>query len=665
MLLPEITDGDIDQIEKEFGLIFDEERRAILKCRESKDVRACPGSGKTTLVVAKLALLANKWEWGHRGICIISHTNVAHNEIQKHFKKSPELQVYLNYPHFIGTIQSFMNQFLALPAAITRFGTRPVIYDNELYEAEAEREFSENSKKNGAPYWSARWTIKNIVWDKSFNGVLEYVGRVEYQDKTFAIPELAAKKKKISWQTESGQQLLGFKEAMSRKGFFRYQDMFALAAWYLDNFPQIVTAVSERFPFVIIDEMQDTIAEQGQLIHDTFGERSVIQRFGDDRQAIYHSTNSSTVGAKFPSGNVLPMKKSHRLSCSIANLVKNVCETPDELLGDESKPTREHTVFAFSRNKIKEVIPAFAELVAKEIGCDNPASQIKVVGATSKLDKEEEKIPRGIGDYLRRDFVRGKPKKAVDLKSLQDYFCYAKAVIDHKSSVAEARAMILGAIVKILRLQGLKNGDRNFTASTFLRHLQENSPHKYKTVSQFIGRTCLYLVNSAEPNYGKIAEEILGGLDMFGKQEWCKDVTDFVKKERILGDVSVDDSEEDFFPDNILTHKTKYGTVSVEVGTIHSVKGETLKAILVLETFLYVHDLKELVEKGFFCGAQKTGSVKKRLSDNLKRIYVGMSRPTDLLCLAILDDHLKDGKEDMEKMGWSFDEIAEEVQTGS
>jgi DNA helicase-2/ATP-dependent DNA helicase PcrA len=45
------------------------------------DFEACPGSGKTTLLVAKLAVLALRWRHRNQGICVLSHTNAARNEI--------------------------------------------------------------------------------------------------------------------------------------------------------------------------------------------------------------------------------------------------------------------------------------------------------------------------------------------------------------------------------------------------------------------------------------------------------------------------------------------------------------------------------------------------------------------------------------------------------
>lgn len=74
-----ITESDIDWIENVMGntIHFDHDRREIIKCLDSIDIQAFPGSGKTTLLVAKLAILAKKWSFSNKGICVLSHTNVA------------------------------------------------------------------------------------------------------------------------------------------------------------------------------------------------------------------------------------------------------------------------------------------------------------------------------------------------------------------------------------------------------------------------------------------------------------------------------------------------------------------------------------------------------------------------------------------------------------
>lgn len=98
-LVPEITDEDIEWIS---GLMklegLDEQRLAFLRSRETLDVSACPGSGKTTLVVAKLAMLARKWKSRTRGICVLSHTNVARHEIEQRLGDTEVGRRLLNYP---------------------------------------------------------------------------------------------------------------------------------------------------------------------------------------------------------------------------------------------------------------------------------------------------------------------------------------------------------------------------------------------------------------------------------------------------------------------------------------------------------------------------------------------------------------------------------------
>lgn len=83
-------------------------------CWESVDVAACPGSGKTTVLLAKLKLLADRMPFQKgSGICVLSHTNVAVNEIKT--KLSDYADILMSYPNYVGTIQSFIDQFVTKP----------------------------------------------------------------------------------------------------------------------------------------------------------------------------------------------------------------------------------------------------------------------------------------------------------------------------------------------------------------------------------------------------------------------------------------------------------------------------------------------------------------------------------------------------------------------
>ncbi|WP_341780446.1 UvrD-helicase domain-containing protein, partial [Levilactobacillus sp. HBUAS70063] len=83
-----ITDADIDQIEIAMGnqIHFDFNRREIIKSmppNDFQDVQAFPGTGKTTLLITKLGILAQKRSNMSSGICVLSFTNAAREEVQR------------------------------------------------------------------------------------------------------------------------------------------------------------------------------------------------------------------------------------------------------------------------------------------------------------------------------------------------------------------------------------------------------------------------------------------------------------------------------------------------------------------------------------------------------------------------------------------------------
>ena len=84
---------------------FDETRVGIIKNDSSCYIQACPGSGKTTALLAKLIILANKLPLADgKGVCVLTHTNVAIDEIKSNVGKRPifylDIQTFLElYKH--------------------------------------------------------------------------------------------------------------------------------------------------------------------------------------------------------------------------------------------------------------------------------------------------------------------------------------------------------------------------------------------------------------------------------------------------------------------------------------------------------------------------------------------------------------------------------------
>ena len=100
----EITDQDIAEIEAHFRKYFDcsftgDGIREALKCVIPRDIQAAQRRGKTTLLVAKLAILSAKFPWRDTGICVLSHTNVAKTEVENLLTAHPTGHNLLRYPH--------------------------------------------------------------------------------------------------------------------------------------------------------------------------------------------------------------------------------------------------------------------------------------------------------------------------------------------------------------------------------------------------------------------------------------------------------------------------------------------------------------------------------------------------------------------------------------
>ena len=65
------------------------------------------------------------------GICVLSHTNVAVNEIKN--RLSDYADRLLSYPNYIGTIQSFIDRFVTMPYLRNISGQNVQVVDSLTY----------------------------------------------------------------------------------------------------------------------------------------------------------------------------------------------------------------------------------------------------------------------------------------------------------------------------------------------------------------------------------------------------------------------------------------------------------------------------------------------------------------------------------------------------
>ena len=106
---------------------FDSNKVNIIKEDSSCYIQACPGRGKTTTLLAKLIIIANKMPLPEgKGICVLTHTNVAIDEIS--FQSVIKTRV--------GVVQSHAGFFYGIPQfsffKVSTRGAYPKITDDGI-----------------------------------------------------------------------------------------------------------------------------------------------------------------------------------------------------------------------------------------------------------------------------------------------------------------------------------------------------------------------------------------------------------------------------------------------------------------------------------------------------------------------------------------------------
>ena len=377
----DISDDDIFYTEKLLlptGKVFNEERRTFIRSMESRDVVACPGSGKTTTLLAKLLILAKKMPFADgRGACVLTHTNVAMDVIKS--KAGTASDVLFRYPNFFGTIHSFVGTYLAIPAFVELFGHRQIWIDDDVYRRRANREYSRLQvfNSNGAIYQQVKGRLKgknrreqgeikmNFFADLTFRFEAGYISY--YRGDTGQVV-LKGKNK----PSDSYGPVHSAKYGLLQEGFLRYNDVFPLANLYITNVRSISDVFQERFAFVFVDEMQDSDDDQVNTLDMIFPQNSkqVVQRIGDPNQAIYHEDTEAS--SHWLPKNPLHISNSCRYGESISKLLHTV-RLDDSINLQPSSSTTSYAphLILFEEGEEQRVIPAFAALII-ELENDQP-----------------------------------------------------------------------------------------------------------------------------------------------------------------------------------------------------------------------------------------------------------------------------------------------------
>ena len=615
MTVPAIEAEDLDLLavlcpELQFE---DDERRKVLLVAGSKDVQAAPGSGKTTLLAAKLLLMSQKWPHRSQGVCVLSHTNVARDEIAKILGKTAVGSRLLGYPHFVGTIHAFVNQFLALPL-LRSIGVAVDVIDNEVFAAQALARLKYK-------YTLKKWVEMNPYKGPSAIATLRYEGaelELGWEEGSLSAPG-----------SESHTQAMALKNELTERGIFRYEDMFAFAARLIATNPDIPSRVSRRFPFVLIDEMQDTSWAQEELLGTVFDHSVVVQRFGDRNQRIL-SSKKDVDKLTFPRADCLHVTSTKRFPEHIAAVVRAVQEHGEPVTAAEGAGGYQPQLLLYDTDAVTKVIEHFGRVALSTIPDHVLLTGLVKAVCTRKQGDGKQDPGRHLGDYwptYLTDSTTSSGDEGV-YRLLSDHPQMGVTAVNLGARVQDVkRALLLG-----LRAAGCESVKGIRDASGLLRGLDAagvgviplRALCRQLTLSRGLTASEVAWSATLDLLYDGIAPLLPADLSRvkFGELS--------VFERPVTAAAAVQATRE-------CVVSTDGRSVRIQIGTVASVKGETHVATLVLESYggqSKKFDLEVALRN--ISGAE---AMDKKASELLRgqyrNLYVAMSRPRHLLCIAM------------------------------
>lgn len=651
-----ITDDDIRYSENILlpkNVSFNKQRKIFIKNLETIDLQAVPGSGKTTVLLAKLLILEKHlpFEDGS-GVLVISHTNAAIDEIKKRIGNyCPRL---FAYPNFVGTIQSFVDKFLAIPFYANLYKRKPYRINNDIYERETSSfsymRFSGFSKKdqNNAKRFlrvnnlsqTLRITVVNgedVLTNGLFGKKLNYTkpkGNTKPQNYT---DWSNLEKRKIK------QWLYCFKGKFFEDGILCFDDAYTLAMKYLQKYPLIKRLLQSRFHYIFVDEMQDMDEHQYDVLENIFYDegncKSTFQRIGDKNQAIFSGKVKLENFWNIKGRDVLNIDGSCRFSKEIADVVRCFALDGKPIEGNAIYKSIKPHLLIYEDSTIKNVLPEFIEIFKKYQNNNeiphNIETIVKAVGWRKKVDGTG-KI--AIKDYF-PEFNETIQPSRVDYLNLKDYLFGIEKDFFKKNGLRGMRKNIVNSFLRVLRYEKIYDSEgRYYRERRLLNYLAEECEDSYQKMKLDLFLWCRDIfMGKSKIVLGEMRKYLPKFLAVvFGLSKLSEETKNFINSDDSHTIASA--AKETLLSTNNIYY---YNSLGVEVGTIHSIKGETHAATLYMETFYQRKHESEML-KDFFKGGFVTGNEKDRVKQSLKMAYVGMSRPKYLLCVAVHHDHVKD-----------------------
>jgi DNA helicase-2/ATP-dependent DNA helicase PcrA len=392
-----------------------EQREAVLAVEGPVLILAGAGSGKTRVITHRIAHLVLDRGVPSESVLAVTFTNKASEEM-----RSRAEALLSNHPlrSWMSTFHSFCVRLLRREAAAAGLDPRFQIYD-EADQLAAVREALralDLSEKLHPP----RRLLSRISARKNS-------GREGEEDDG-----------SVAGVTAQVQER--YRRVLDAAGALDFDDLLLRAVGLLQGDPAVREAWSRRFPYLLVDEYQDTNRSQYELVRLLAGVHGNLTVVGDEDQSIYSwrgadISNILNFEHDFPGARVFRLEENYRSSQAILDVAAALVERNIRRKGKLLRAVRSggDPVHLYEASDEYEEATWVVEQIASGRGAGHAAILVRM-NAQSRLFEEallRARLPYlvlgGVGFYER--------------KEVKDILAYVRLVANTNDSVAFHRVV--------------------------------------------------------------------------------------------------------------------------------------------------------------------------------------------------------------------------------
>lgn len=347
-------------------------------------LEACPGSGKTEVVGMKSAYEIKRWDSNSKsGIAILTFTNDATGVIKERvnqFSKKTSL-----YPHFIGTLSSFIHQYISQPFGYSETDYSGIDGDYSLKLIDSDLNIINNpwlkKYKCSIPYINKSGKRTDIFANQIFYDEKSgdfyikidkiYISINEYYDSQQMQKHIKENRKKFNNSNYYSNSYFynEFKKCKNnflKDGFATYEDMNCIAYQILNN-DKIAEKISRKFSLIIVDECQDLSWIEIEILNKLKERGTILHFIGDINQSIFEfkemALESDYTSKYIRRLKNLELTDNFRSCQPIVNLSNKLMSISKTIKGIEENKFLENSVLYLEYENPEEAITKYLKIL--------------------------------------------------------------------------------------------------------------------------------------------------------------------------------------------------------------------------------------------------------------------------------------------------------------